>query len=683
MADQALIDKLNKAALLKRMNAARTQSTAPVAEEMAELDTDFGTISVPKKLVDQRNEEVKGGARALAKGATFGAAPRIEAAARTGFGISGDYGKTLDQIREENDEWAAKNPGTALTLELAGGVAVPGAVANATRSGARARHMLRRAGASAPTARYGGMAASAAPAGAAYGLMSGDDLTNVGEDIGNTLGGAVVASAAGPALMGLWAGAKAAGRGVRGAVQAATNTGARDFAVRKAADKFENVGIAAPATPRASWETTTRRGAADFDAAATDADLPGMHVAPSYIDPVFEAEAMKVAQSGRVLAQPYRDMANRVTHRQTERVAESVPELLLGRPTNYRQLGENVEHGATRAQDAIYDQLRQRRLGGRAGNVQLPDLQTMARENPDSFRRFYQQSLDDAVANSVINRAEADGHWLPRVNNAADHVPRATAHPYVLERMYHYLSQAHNGGDNVARGLQEQLVDALQSTSRRSSALTDIKAAHSEEFRNRDAFNFGSGIWATSGPARSRALTEIQSMQPRQHAIATEAAAGAVGANVAGDAGTFARPRAITARADNRRAIEEMYGQQAGDAVEDYIRREANAHDVSGRVASALTREKDTPDAIANLLKAGVQYQFTPSVAGMNLLARTRSGYTNKRLAETARLLTSHNPMDRARIRAELARRDRVLSRQDALADMLTSAAVASTGAAF
>lgn len=85
-------------------------------------------------------------ARLVAQGATFGFADEIEAGAKTGFGLLGDYEQERDSIRSENQEFRDNAPLEALGYEIGGGVAtafIPGAgTTNVARLGSGVTKVL-------------------------------------------------------------------------------------------------------------------------------------------------------------------------------------------------------------------------------------------------------------------------------------------------------------------------------------------------------------------------------------------------------------------------------------------------------------------------------------------------------------------------------------------------------------
>lgn len=75
----------------------------------------------------------KGMARSVGQGAAFGFSDEIEAAIASAFG-SETYGEAQDRVRSELADFKRRNPGTALTAEVIGSIAVPGRAAIAAGS---------------------------------------------------------------------------------------------------------------------------------------------------------------------------------------------------------------------------------------------------------------------------------------------------------------------------------------------------------------------------------------------------------------------------------------------------------------------------------------------------------------------------------------------------------------------
>lgn len=143
--------------------------------------------------------------REALQGLTFGAGDELEAGLRTGFGFLGDYGKTVDDIRQQGKQFRKANPIVALGLNLAGGVPlmfVPGLgaakMAQAATYGRAGLEGLK----------------TGAKWGAAYGVGAADPRagSSLGEAASARLGGGVMGGAigaplgAGLGVAGQWAG---------------------------------------------------------------------------------------------------------------------------------------------------------------------------------------------------------------------------------------------------------------------------------------------------------------------------------------------------------------------------------------------------------------------------------------------------------------------------------------------
>lgn len=163
---------------------------------------------------------VGGLARQTGQGATFGFADELEAGARTGLGLTGDYRKTRDDIRAKNSAFAEENPLASLTANVVGGVATGRGLVSAGRAvpalarmGA-ASGMIPRIEATATTAqKLGGAMRAGAAAGAAGGAGMAKELDDVPMGI-------VAGGVAGGALGGLFSAGTDAIRGARNVVSA-------------------------------------------------------------------------------------------------------------------------------------------------------------------------------------------------------------------------------------------------------------------------------------------------------------------------------------------------------------------------------------------------------------------------------------------------------------------------------
>lgn len=132
---------------------------------------------------------IKGLSRAaLGQGLLFGFGDELEAGVRTGFGLLGDYGDKVKDVRQEIADYQALNPGKSISAEI-GGAVIPSVIAGIFSGGTGTA-----AGGAATTARIASRAPSVArqfgqgaKVGAGYGGLYGvgtgqsEDGANIGQ----------------------------------------------------------------------------------------------------------------------------------------------------------------------------------------------------------------------------------------------------------------------------------------------------------------------------------------------------------------------------------------------------------------------------------------------------------------------------------------------------------------------
>jgi len=151
--------------------------------------------SLKEEIVDEARDEgllsIAGDtARSVVQGLTFGFGEELEAAAKTGFGLIGDYDKEVKKLRKDIEDFQKTNPSLAIGGELVGGLAtllIPGVglAGAATRvAGGTGQAVLRSAG-------------TGAGYGAAYGAGTAEG--GIGERLTGAATGATVGGALGAA----------------------------------------------------------------------------------------------------------------------------------------------------------------------------------------------------------------------------------------------------------------------------------------------------------------------------------------------------------------------------------------------------------------------------------------------------------------------------------------------------
>ena len=79
-------------------------------------------LKAPKKEELSLGDSLAGGARTVGQGVALGFGDEIEAGLRTGFGLLGDYDKTVKDVRGNIKDFREENPYGSLALELGGGL---------------------------------------------------------------------------------------------------------------------------------------------------------------------------------------------------------------------------------------------------------------------------------------------------------------------------------------------------------------------------------------------------------------------------------------------------------------------------------------------------------------------------------------------------------------------------------
>lgn len=140
----------------------------------------------------RRPEEIgniKGLSRAaLGQGLLFGFGDELEAGVRTGFGLLGDYGDKVKDVRQEIADYQALNPGKSISAEIGGAIiptAIAGLFSGGTGSAAGGAATTARIASRAPSVarQFGQGAKIGAGYGGVYGVGTGqsEDGANIGQ----------------------------------------------------------------------------------------------------------------------------------------------------------------------------------------------------------------------------------------------------------------------------------------------------------------------------------------------------------------------------------------------------------------------------------------------------------------------------------------------------------------------
>ena len=149
-------------------------------------------LKAPKKEELSLGDSLAGGARALGQGVTLGFGDEFEAGLRTGFGLLGDYDKTVKDVRGNIKDFRDENPLLSLGLELTGGFATGGLGAGRVAGTTLGRNIINKVG----TTGFGGAVGATEGAIAGAGSADGD----FGDRAVGALGGGALGLGFGTAL---------------------------------------------------------------------------------------------------------------------------------------------------------------------------------------------------------------------------------------------------------------------------------------------------------------------------------------------------------------------------------------------------------------------------------------------------------------------------------------------------
>ncbi|KWT67507.1 hypothetical protein APY04_1866 [Hyphomicrobium sulfonivorans] len=610
---------------------------------------------VAPEVVGGVGQWIKGQARAAASGATLGFSDRAEAAVTSAL-TDATYDDELARIRKAQDDHREDWPLTSIGAELVGGIAMPAgpALRGAKYVGDRVRTGLRASGYGHTAAKVGGGVAGSAAAGGGFGAVAGightEDLTDKGGVVADAAIGGLTGAALGPALeyggAGIWNLAKEGGKFARdagGRVAEAFGGDATNAAVRKLADVSERRGKAT--LPGQSREDTRRSGS-DFAKGLRESGGRNLAIA----DREVEALVAGLAARADMPDAPFSGFADRHLRGQTERVAGEVAETLAGRPVSARALADALDDNATTAFNPKYDAQRNERP------VRVTGLRQLADDNVD-LPQFLNEARKEAIGHGHLTRAEADTVFRDG-KLLTNNLPTS-----MLEPLRRRLGEAATAGDRTASGLKRQL-DAAIGKTKRGDGVLKLSSEHRQAFAEREGGEAGRSLWGTTGTTRDEAMRGFASMNPGQQDAFRDSAAAGVQSRMLADKGTFSKPRDFLDSAENRSAMDELFGSRAVDARR-IIEREGRAYDVAGHLIGARqgSEGQKVADVIDHGLKTGVQWRFTRSAATLSLLERLKSQITKQRSAAIADLALSPSDEPARRVYAELLHREAVAAR--------------------
>lgn len=421
----------------------------------------------------------------LGQGLLLGFGDEIEAGLRTGFGLLGDYDKTVTNVRENVKDFAEENPATALAAEIGGGLVTGGLGGARAATTAIGRKILQKGG----TAGLAG--AIGAGEGAIAGVGSGEGVGGrvAGGLVGGTLGG-VVGSAA-PAVIG--AGSRAVNRVRTGvsdkaaekaadvkALQALEEAGTTPEAVQQALDETAAMGVTDAMIPDVAGEATRRlaRGASTVSGEGADIAVRQLDERAAQLGDEIANDVGRVLAGGKSGA----DALDEILERQSSAASGDYTRAFFkdaeGTVPRYLDLKDFEDVVDTDAFKKAYNKAR--RIASNA-NSQLPplaDVQASAKRRPMEILAelddYMQKNLMDGQQGQ-IDRAVNDPEYRAQLIKANPKYKRAIE---LYEESRKNVELTQQQGHFIKLGM-----DASIDTGRRSGSLSNVEQGQTKKIR--------------------------------------------------------------------------------------------------------------------------------------------------------------------------------------------------------
>lgn len=593
--------------------------------------------------------------RQIAKGMTFGFAPRIEAALNAGLG-GGDYATELAAIRRGNAQYETDHPWASMALQGAGGVVTGGAVAPAFGGGrAIASNIASRllpASAADAVGLAGGMTAAGAAAGAVNGVAASDDLTKLPDVAADAWEGAKHGTVGGAAFGAGYLGARAGGAVARQGIDFANNALGRVFGVGgerwaerhirdQVADLLRRNGVipaegVTPATARGVEHAAARFMDDRFLSQAP----PGTPTNVGYVlNDALGRTALDAMRTRGADISPLRESAGRMTGVLPDmaRAAVDAPGLPAAPSHVTREaLRHTANEGMTPHYDAIantvVDVPNVARYARRDQNV-TPILEAAARD-AHSEGRLPQQMVQPTIDM---------GAPVPGMQGVLQ--PAQTTVGAVENMLRKASRPAASDGDAItSRAISEQLQDAVRADAAAGGQNADLarlmrtRAEHRRHNERLEAYDRGYNALGAEGTPRQEVLAAMEranatpalAHQVEEQGIgARQRLRDAVGGNTEQTMGNIARDVAPESRREVLAAAlrSRTQADDIAEAFTDIGRRATYAHSVERGLSADPAPIKDLPEILG---RAAVSYQFTPGT-GLARLIQYSGGMNRQR----------------------------------------------------
>ncbi len=611
----------------RKMSKAEKQQIANNLSTFQQRPQQAETLSAPSA---DFNPVAEGFRSALGQGALLGFGDELEAAVRTGSFSSPEYRQMRDQLRAQQDAYREANPVISLATEVAGGFLLPGGiVANAARQGSKTAAKVLAREAAGGRKKVAQAALTGAGLGAGTGTIAGigtaDEMSDTAEGARQ---GALTGAAIGAALPGV-------GRALAGTTRAIGNRlgiGAAPFADRKIRQALAREGFT-PQEAAARVKELQDQGVTG----ATLADL-----GTNTQDLAFAAQAVPNRMQtpvARQLAERFRGQAEEISDQMASR------------------LGTSTEESADYLTDLAQAQQKAAREAYRpAYAMELPaDEFTGVLTNP-RFEGIYERARE--LSDLSRMRGGEDVPPLPTFDDFKQLAEKGSIPTEFLHQVKRGFDAAIEDGTDIT-GKMNSKAAALAKIKRtfndKIKELNPEYAKANKQFADFETLKRANKLGADLDKTRSNVLAKkVSSMTDAEKAAFVRGVVDRFNVIVetTGENQDFVRQ--VFNKGRRRDAIKAAFpntaeGRKAFNAFKDFMENQAQLAGTNRRVlggSPTATRQqvlaesgKEPGDGIIDLLSTA-----DPMAAAARLLARGRTGMTEKSAEQTLETLFQTNP---------------------------------------
>ena len=641
-------------------------------EQKRQLDAVIRQDARPQEAPQEDVNDAIGVLRSVGQGASLGFGDEIEAGIRTLGGLTGDYSKTLKDVRGKIEAFRTQNSKTALISELAGGLLTGG---GALVGGARAglTNIGRMASQSTPLANLGRQALEGAKVGATYGGLYGvgsadpTEETSVIDSLAQRAISGGVSGAVGGVLGGALPLGIAGGKAVIGGTKdLAAQAGLLGKGIQQRADEnfvkaklAENIGQDADDIAKLQAPATQAREKVIADIGENTKDMAYA------VQAVGSKEKTKVTEQleERMLNQSTRivNTLKDLTGLQTAKTGDEFVEEIVKRQKDKTNLA--YKEAYTPDNNITADKFKDFILGDKFLELSQPLQKTKSafRRNPrDDFNGTTFEKIRDDVKKGIIKEEdlkniELSTSYLHKIKQGLDDVVGEKTPSVVLGKETKKKSNEY--ADVVAF---KNSFDSIIKNN--NSTFKEVQKDFADEEAVKKAFNVGFNAQNTS-IARLDKLTK--KMLPEEKESFTNGVVSSIEIKSQQVAERFNFANQVSGKQQIEHAIEKAIDNKENKKLFDtFIKSEKNMQDTYTKViqGSPTTGRKESVDKLKGAVDLSVTDAGLLSIAN---LARRAGGINEQRAGLLAKKVFEKDPKKQKEILDDISKIQKEVLKQE------------------